>query len=124
MAKRRICIRRFFFCTDAANELAVPAKASQDSNRLARLRAECIIEINARATNNVPLIDHVTRRHRQFPGGVAIEFREIHIEFSVDSRQVIRQVKNNSKTPRDFVLGVAENVKREMQFLHRRGRMF
>ena len=93
------------------------AQAAQEGKRFARFGANGVVEVHVGGADCAFAVDDVTRRQRQFPGRVAVEFCEVHLELDVDLRQILRQRKSNSEAARDFVVDVAENVEREMELL-------
>jgi hypothetical protein len=89
----------------------------QDGKCFAGFRANGVVEVYIRGADDAFAVDYIARGQGQFPGRVAIEFRQIHLEFDVDLRQVFRQAENDAEAARDFVVGVAENFEREIELL-------
>jgi len=66
----------------------------EDGNRLRRLRAHCIVWIDARVADEAVRIDDEPARNREPPGVVAVESLKVYSVLAVQLTQIIWQSKD------------------------------
>jgi hypothetical protein len=78
----------------------------QHRKHVLRLRTTRVIRVNLCIEDPAVLSDHVTGGHRQCPGGVVIEARQIVLQALVEIDQVIRQGEFQAERLADFAFDV------------------
>ena len=68
-----------------------------------------VIRVDLGVTNHAVLADHVARWHRQGPGRVVIDQRQVVAQGLVEFDQVVRQLKAQAECIGNVVVGIAED---------------
>ncbi len=83
-----------------------------------RLRTNGVIEIEISRSNNRIPVDNKTRGHRQCPGIVTVECREVKAKLlAVYLLHTIRESIDQSEFSRHFIAAITEHFERQSPFL-------
>ena len=97
-------------------ELGSPAgvEAIQHRQQFGRIRALRIVRIDFGIGDDAVGADHKARRHRQHPGRIVVEGRQVVLEALVELDQIILQRKADAERVGDFAFDVAQDREAEL----------